>query len=181
MKFAALALLLATAAVAPVDKAFISAGKVDIHLDGGEYEVRAASDNHVRVTMTGNTGNAIVDVAIAGTHADVTVKNTPHSNFRCVIEVPKVSDVAIRLSGGDLTVGEIIGSKDIEATAGDVKIASGDPNSYSKVDARVRVGDLSGGPFGGAQGGFLTKTVNWSGKGKYTLHATLGAGDLKLR
>jgi len=105
------------------DKAFVSAGKVDIHLDGGDYEVRAASDNHVRVTMTGNTGKATVDVTIAGTHADVSVRNTPHSNFRCVIEVPKVSDVAIRLSGGDLDVSGITGSKDIEATAGDVKIA----------------------------------------------------------
>ncbi len=181
MKFAALALVLAAAAVSPVDKPFVSAGKVDIHLDGGDYEVRAAADNHVRVTMTGNTGNAVVEVVIAGTHADVTVKNTPHSNFRCVIEVPKVSDVAIRLSGGDLTVGEIAGSKDIEAMAGDVKIAAGEPNSYSKVDARVRVGDLSAGPFGGAQGSFLTKTVNWSGKGRYTLRATLGAGDLKIR
>ena len=161
------------------DKAFVSGGKVDIHLDAGDYEIRAASDNHVRVTMTGNTGNATVDVTVAGTHADVTVRNTPHSNFHCVVEVPRVSDVAIRLSAGDLEVGEITGSKDIESTAGDVKIAVGDTKNYSKVDASVRIGDLSGGPFK-VDGSFLSHSVSWSGTGRHTLRARLGAGDLKL-
>jgi hypothetical protein len=161
------------------DKAFVSGGKVDVHLDAGDYEVRAGSDNHVRVTMTGNTGNAMVDVTVAGTHADITVRNTPHSNFHCVVEVPRVSDVAIRLSAGDLEVGEITGSKDIESTAGDVKIAVGDTKNYSKVDASVRIGDLSGGPFK-VDGSFLSHSINWSGTGKHTLRARLGAGDLKL-
>ena len=171
---------LAHAQIRTADKSFVSAGKIDIHLDAGAYEVRAAPDNHVRVTMSGNTRNASVDVTIAGTHADVTVTNTSHSNFKCVIEVPKVSDVAIRLSAGDLKVAEIAGSKDIETTAGDVKIAAGDPDSYSKVDASVRIGDLSAGPFGNTKGSFLSKSVNWSGKGTHTLRAKLGVGDLKL-
>ena len=37
------------------------------------------------------------------------------------------------------------------------------------------------GPFGDAKGSFLSKSVNWVGKGKYKLRATLGAGDLKLQ
>jgi hypothetical protein len=172
--------VLARAQTKSADRAFVSGGKVDVHLDAGDYEVRAGSDNHVRVTMTGNTGNATVDVTVAGTHADVTVRNTPHSNFHCVVEVPQVSDVAIRLSAGDLEVGEITGSKDIESTAGDVRIAVGDAKNYSKVDASVRIGDLSAGPFGGASGSFLSHSVNWSGQGKHTLHAKLGVGDLKL-
>jgi len=164
------------------DKPFAAGGKVDIHLDAGDYEVRSAPDNHVRVTMTGNTGNATVEVAVAGAHADVTVKGTSHTNFKCVIEVPKVSDVAIRLSAGDLDVGVIAGSKDIESTAGDVRIAVGQPDDYGKVDASVKVGDLSPGPFGGSKKeGFISQSVNWSGKGKYTLHASLGAGDLKMK
>src|SRR5262249_43773354 len=152
------------------DKAFVTGGKVDIHLDAGDYEVRAAPDNHIRVTMTGNTGSAAVEVGVAGAHADVTVKDTSHTNFKCVIEVPKVSDVAIRLSAGDLNVGVIAGSKDIESTAGDVRIAVGKLDDYSKVDASVKVGDLSPGPFGGnKKEGLISQSVNWSGKGKYTL------------
>ena len=173
---------LAHAQTKTADKAFVTGGKVDIHLDAGDYEVRAAPDNHVRVTMTGRTGNATVDVVVAGTRADVTVKDTSHTNFKCVIEVPKVSDVAIRLSAGDLDVEEIAGSKDIESAAGDVRIAVGKSDDYGKVDASVKVGDLSPGPFGGSKKeGLISQSVSWSGKGKYTLRASLGAGDLKLK
>src|SRR5712671_4335780 len=96
------------------DRAFVSGGKIDIHLEAGDYEVRASRDNHVRVTLTGDRGNTVADLVVEGTHADVTVRKTPNSSktFHCVIEVPKVSDVAIRLSAGDLDVGEITGSKD---------------------------------------------------------------------
>jgi len=173
---------LAHAQTKTADKTFVTGGKVDIHLDAGDYEVRAAPDNHVRVTMTGRTGAATVDVVVAGTRADVTVKDTSHTNFKCVIEVPKVSDVAIRLSAGDLDVQEIAGSKDIESTAGDVRIVVGNSDDYGKVDASVTVGDLSPGPFGGSKKeGLISQSVSWSGKGKYTLRASLGAGDLKLK
>lgn len=162
------------------EKAFVRGGKVDIHLDAGDYEVRAASDNHLRVSMTGRTGDATVEVVVDGKHADVTVRNTSHTNFKCVIEVPKVSDVAIRLSAGDLDVGSITGSKDIESSAGDVRIAVGNPDEYASVDASVKVGDLSGGPFGDAGGSFISHSIKKTGKGKHTFRAHLGAGDLKL-
>src|SRR5215471_20150960 len=115
--------------------------------------------------MTGNTGNATVEVAVAGAHADVTVKGTAHTNFKCIIEVPKVSDVAIRLSAGDLDVGAIAGSKDIESTAGDVRIAVGNPDDYASIDATVSVGDLSGGPLGNATGEFISHSIKKTGKG----------------
>jgi hypothetical protein len=181
--------ILAGALVAPAiahaqtksdDKPFVSGGKVDIHLDAGDYEVRAASDNHVRVMMTGRTGNATVEVAVDGRHADVSVRSTSHTSFKCVIEVPKVADVAIRLSAGDLDVGEITGSKDIESAAGDVKIAVGSPDDYASVDASVSVGDLSGGPFGKADGSFVAHSIKKTGRGRHTFRAHLGAGDLKL-
>ena len=189
MKSHAIAVALFAGVIAPAiaqaqtktaDKSFVSGGKVDIHLDAGDYEVRAASDNHVRVTMTGRTGNATVDVMVDGKHADVTVRSTARTNFKCVVEVPQVSDVAIRLSAGDLDVGEITGSKDIESTAGDVRIAVGNADDYGVVDASVSVGDLSGGPFGKADGSFIAHSIKKTGKGKHTLRAHLGAGDLKL-
>ena len=88
--FAAFAVAIAVPALVhaqtkTADKAFVTGGKVDIHLDAGDYEVRAAPDNHVRVTMTGNTGSATVEVAVAGAHADVTVKGTSHTNFKGII------------------------------------------------------------------------------------------------
>ena len=187
MKTAALAALLiaapgiAFAQTKVTDKPFVSGGRVNIHLEAGEYEVRAAKDDHVRVTMTGDMGNTVADVEISGTQAGVNVHNTPnHSNhFHIVVEVPRVSDITIRLTAGDLTVGDIAGSKDIETRAGDVKIAAGDPNLYAKVDASVTIGDINPGPFGSKTGGFGRK-IAWTGKGKYTFRAHLLAGDLKI-
>jgi hypothetical protein len=185
---ALLALLLAAPVVAAAqtkvtDKAFVSGGKVDIHLEAGDYEVKASGDNHVRVTLSGDMGNTVADVVINAAHAGVNVHNTPnHSNhFHVVIEVPKISDVTIRLTAGDLDVDEITGSKDIESRAGDVKIAVGSPDNYSSVDASVSIGDVSTGPFPGAKGGLLSHGVKWTGKGKYTLRARLMVGDLKLQ
>jgi hypothetical protein len=180
MKSAALLVLLLAAPNA--DRPFVSGGRVNIQLEGGEYEIRASADNHIRVTMSGNVGKAVAEVTTKEKQADVKVKNTPNfGNFHAVIEIPKISDIIVRLSGGDLTVGSFTGNKDIEATAGDVKIDAGSAADYGSVDAAVKVGDLSGGPFGKATGEFISKSLNWSGKGKYKLHATLGAGDLKLR
>lgn len=169
-----------TASSVVADKPFVSGGKIAIELDGGGYEVRAASDNRIRVSITDNAGNTKVEVTPEGERADVKVKDTPHNNFKATIEVPKTADLTIRLSGGELAIGAIAGNKDVEAIGGNIHIAVGDPNDYASVDASVKAGDLSASPFGGSKSG-LMQHFTWSGKGKYTLRASLGAGNLSLR
>jgi hypothetical protein len=165
-------------APAPVaDKAFVDVGKIDFDLDGGQYEVRVAKDNHIRVSA--NSATATVDVAINGSQANVKIKNTPHSNFHAIVEVPAAADVVIRLAAGELKMDAISGNKDVESMAGNVRIAVGDPNLYARVDAAVKAGDLDAQPFGGSKSGLLQE-FSWSGGGKYTLRAHLGAGNLVL-
>jgi hypothetical protein len=161
------------------DKPFVAAGKINIALDGGGYEIKTAADNHIRVAVSGNTGDTKVDVAVDGSSADVKIKNTPHNNFRAIVEVPATADLVVRLSGGELKIAAITGNKDVESYAGNVQIAVGDPNDYASVDAAVKAGDLDASPFGGSKSGLL-QDFNWSGKGKYTLRAHLGAGNLVL-
>jgi hypothetical protein len=162
------------------EKPFVSGGKIDMQLDGGSYEIRPAAGNQIRVTLSGNIGNAKVDLATNGTHADVKVKDTPHNNFQATIEVPKAADLVVRLTGGNLVIGAITGNKDVESYGGNVQIAVGDPNDYSSVDAAVKAGDIDAKVFGGSKSG-LFQQFNWSGHGKYTLRAHLGAGNLELR
>lgn len=162
------------------EKPFAAGGKIDIQLEGGAYEVQPAAGDRIRVTLSGNIGNAKVELAAEGTHAEVKVKDTPNNNFHATIEVPKTADLVIRLSGGDLLMAPITGNKDVEAYGGDIKIGVGDPNDYSSVDASVKAGDINAGVFGGSKSGLLQR-FTWSGPGKYTLHASLGAGDLVLR
>jgi hypothetical protein len=171
----------ATGSAITAEKPFVSGGTVNIQLDAGDYDVRPASGNVVRVSLTGNTGNATADVAITDNSAAVSVKNTAHTNFHGVIEVPKVANLVVHLSAGDLNVGAVTGSKDVESAAGDVRIDVGNADDYASVDAAVRVGDMSTGPFNGSTSGLIGHELKWTGKGKYALRARLGAGDLNLK
>ena len=63
--------------------------------------------------------------------------------------------------------------------AAHVEIAAGDPNNYAQVDAAVKAGELNASPFGGSKSG-LMQEFTWSGSGKYTLRAHLGAGNLTI-
>lgn len=169
-----------TAAEAPApvaDKPFVAGGRINLDLDGGQYEVKAANDDRIRVAA--NSTTAAVDVTISGSQADVKIKNTPKRNFHAIVEVPSAADLIIRLAAGDLTVGAIAGNKDVESIAGNVRIAVDDPNQYASVDAAVKAGDLDARPFGGSKSGLLQE-FTWSGSGKRTLRAHLGAGNLVL-
>jgi len=161
------------------DKPFVAAGKINLDLDGGSYIIRTTADNHIRVTLTGNTGNAKAELTTSETDATVQVKDTPH-NFRATIEVPPVADLIVRFKGGELVMEPVTGNKDVQSYGGDIKIGVGDPNDYSSVDASLKAGDIDAGVFGGSKSGFLPH-FTWSGHGKYTLRADLGAGSLTLR
>jgi hypothetical protein len=162
------------------EKPFVAGGKIEMRLEAASYAIRPAADDRIRVTLSGNIGTAKVELTVSGTHANLVVKDIPHNNFQATIEVPKTSDLVIRLSAGDLVMAAITGSKDIESTAGNVEIGVGDPNDYSSVDASVKVGDIDAGVFGGSKSG-LFPHFTWSGRGKHTLRASLGAGNLTLR
>jgi hypothetical protein len=162
------------------DKPFAAAGSIEMQLDGGDYTIKASTDEHVRVSFAGNTGNAAADLTTTGTQATLAVKDTPHSNFRAIIEVPATSDLTVRLTGGNLDITSITGNKNIDSKAGNLAIAVPNANDYGAVDASVTAGDLKAGPFGESGSG-LAPRVKWSGPGKYTLHATLGAGNLELK
>jgi hypothetical protein len=161
------------------DKPFVADGKIDFDLDGGGYEIKAAADNHIRVAVSGAPGTSKVDVAVDGSHATVKIKDTPHSNFRAIVEVPAAADIVVRLSGGEMKMGAIAGDKDVESYGGNVQISVGDPNDYAHVDAAVKAGNIDAQPFGGSKSG-LMQAFTWSGKGKHTLRAHLGAGNLAL-
>jgi hypothetical protein len=161
------------------DKPFVAAGKINLELDGGAYVVRSTADNHIRVTLTGNTGNAKTDLTAGETAATVLVKDTPR-NFRATIEVPPVADLVVHFKGGELVMEPITGNKDVQSYGGEIKIGIGNPDEYSSVDASVKIGEIDASAFGGSNSGFLPH-FTWSGKGKYTLRANLAAGSLSLR
>jgi hypothetical protein len=169
-----------TAPLMKVDKPFAAAGSIEMQLDGGEYIIRASPDERIRVSFGGDAGNAAADLGTSGTQGTLVIKDTPHSNFRATVEVPATADLTVHLSGGNLEVAAIAGNKSIESKAGNVGISIPNANDYGTVDATVKVGNLSAGPFGNTESG-LSPHLKWSGSGKYTLRASLGAGNLELK
>ena len=168
------------APVVKADKPFAAAGSVEMQLESGDYTIRASPDERVRVTFSGNTGNATADLGTSGAHATLAIKDTPHSSFRATVEVPATADLTIRLSAGNLSIGAIAGNKDVESKAGNVEIAIPNSKDYGAVDLAVKVGNLDAGSFGDSSSG-ISPHFKWSGPGKYTLRARLGAGNLELK
>lgn len=166
--------------VIKADKPFAAAGDIDMQLAGGNYTIRAASDERIRVTFAGNIGNAAASLATSGSHANLEVTDTPHGNFQATVEVPATANLTIHLTAGNLDVSAITGNKDIDSQAGNVMIAVPNSNDYGAVDAAVKIGNLDAGPFGSSASGF-SKHLKWSGPGKFTLRASLGAGNLELK
>ena len=165
--------------VVKAEKPFAAGGSIEMQLDGGNYEIRPASDR-IRISFGGNSGSATADVTTVGAHANLAIKDTPHNNFKATVEVPQTTDLVLHLTGGSLEMAAITGNKEIDSKAGNVTVAVGDSNDYSTVDASVEVGNIEAAPFGRADSG-IGKHFTWSGRGKHTLHANLGAGNLQLK
>lgn len=163
-----------------VQKPFVAAGNIEMQLESGDYVVRAAPDENIRVSFGGNTGAAVAELTIDGTRANLAIRDTPHNNFRATIEAPKMADLVIHLTAGNLEIAGIAGNKEIDSKAGNVEVSTPNPNDYGTVEGSVKVGNLNGGPFGDSGSG-LSPHLKWSGPGKYQLRATLGAGNLDLK
>ena len=160
------------------DKPFAAGGRVQIQLASGGYQLRAAADNHVRITSDQNIGDASVEVTAEGGSARIESRNTPR-NFRATIEVPAQADLVIHLTAGELVIEPIAGNKDLNSNAGEIRVAVGNPDDYATVDATLKAGDIQADAFGGSRSGLMPH-FTWSGPGKRTLHADLGAGKLVL-
>ena len=162
------------------EKPFAAGGRIEMQLAAGTYEIRAASGDRIHVGTSGHTGDTKVEVSTADGSATVTVRDTPRSDFHATIEVPKAADLVVHLSAGEIAVEPIAGNAQVDSGAGNVTIEVADANDYLSVDASVKAGDIDAGPFGDSKSGLLQR-LTWSGPGKRTLRASLGAGNLKLR
>ena len=86
--------------VVKADKPFVAAGNIEMRLSGGDYIIRAATDERIRVLFGGNTGTAAAELTTTGARANLSITDTPHSNFRATIEVPATADLTVHLAGG---------------------------------------------------------------------------------
>ena len=167
-----------------LERPFAEGGVVRMRLSSGDYTVRAGRNDHMFVRWQTENASQTKDLKKIKVHADVLGKvatirtEGPTKDARILIEIPAHSDLYLRLRAGGVRIAGIEGNKDVSMTAGDLKIEVL-PASYSQVHASVTFGDLRAQPLGVSRDG-IRNSLDWTGPGKYTLRASLFAGDLIL-
>jgi hypothetical protein len=165
----------------PVSAKFAAGGKIRMDLCPGGVNIVGVGDDQIHVAYDSNRYRTRVKVRlhVSGDQADLSVNSCPHNNFEVTVEVPRSSDLYVRMMAGELNVKGITGNKDVELHFGQLTIDAGEPNQYSRVDASVLSGDLEAPPFDISKGG-LFRSFEHTGTGQYRLHAHVGAGELDL-
>jgi hypothetical protein len=159
--------------------------KLSLDLRSGDYKITASNGEKLSARTTGDRAEKGRDISLAfkhmNTHAELKLTGgTTNNGPSILIEVPKSTNLVVRLPFGDLNIEGVSGDKDVEMHAGDLNIEVGNPADYGHVDASVNAGDLNAGPFGESKDG-LFRSFEKSGPGHYRLHAHVGAGDLNLK
>ncbi|HEV2305209.1 MAG TPA: hypothetical protein VGR93_06800 [Candidatus Acidoferrales bacterium] len=167
----------------PFDVPFASERRLRMHLESGDYHIVGSDGNRIVVHLAGpraaTAKNLTVRLTETGAGADLRVFHAPKNELRVSIEIPRYTDLYVRMSGGDLDIAHVAGNKDVRLIAGDLTIDAGDPKDYAMVNASVRFGDVRADGFGEAKG-WMGESLKTKGTGKYRLHAHVFAGDLML-
>lgn len=171
-------------ASATVSQTFMAGGTVRLHLEAGGYSISPTESDVIAVTCEHRSEQKLKEVRVsikpAGTTADVYVRNTPNNNFTAIIEIPRRSNLWVRLTAGEITVGTIEGDKDIELNAGSLVVDIPKPQEYGVREASITTGSISAPAFEENRDG-LFRSFRQHGPGKYRLHVHVMAGEITLR
>jgi hypothetical protein len=161
-----------------------SGGNLRLHLHDGDFRIVGSDSEKISIHVDGKNVEKAKNIKIhlmrSGSAMDLKLSHVPKKELQVTIEIPRSSNLYVRMRGGDLSVQGVTGDKDLELTGGDLTIQVGNPEEYSHVDLSVRFGDVSGTQFGDPKG-WLGNSVRRDGNGKYRLHAHVMAGDLVLK
>lgn len=161
-----------------------SGGRLRVHTQSGDVRVTGAESDKITIRFEGKKAEDVEDVEVqfrkTAAGGDLKISGGPRNDFHIRIEIPRETDLYLRMPFGALQVEKVRGNKDVELHAGDVEIEIGDPNDYSHIEASVTTGGLDSAPLGISKGG-LFRSFKRDGPGKYQLHAHVGSGELDLR
>jgi uncharacterized protein len=190
-----LAVMLTTAVVAqqklevrdlqnhPFNIEFSSGSRLRMHLQAGDFRIRGRDDEKILIHFEGKNAGKASNLTVRLTRSDhsgdLYIFGGPKKDLQVTVEIPRVTDITIRMRGGDLDVSRILGDQDVKLIGGDLTIGVGKPQEYALVDASVRFGDVHGDAFGDPKG-WLGGALRMEGAGKYKLRAHVLAGDLTL-
>jgi hypothetical protein len=163
---------------------FPSGGLLRVHVRSGDVRIFGGEADKIIIHYDGKNSNSVGEVKVSfktsGQTGDLSIKGGPQNDFRVTLQVPRKSNLYVRMPFGALDIAAVSGDKDVEVHAGDVTLALGKADDYGHVDASVTSGEISAQPFHVDKGG-LFRSFTTEGHGNYRLHAHVGAGDLTLK
>jgi len=163
--------------------AFSSNGNLRLHIRSGDVRVEGSEGEKIVVSCQSRKSQDLRAVHISftssGKDGDLNISGGPHNDLQIVVQIPKRSNLWLRMPAGELHVKGVRGSKDVEVHAGDVTVDVGHPDDYDHVDASVNAGELDADAFHINKGG-LFRSFSRSGPGNFRMHAHVGAGQLTL-
>jgi hypothetical protein len=124
------------------------------------------------VIRGGRNRNDIGEVKVRckklGSNAELSISGGPRNEFLIRIEVPRETELRVRMPFGALEIERVRGNKDVEIHAGQLTMEIGDPKDYAQIEASVTTGALESGVLGISKGGLFRSYKN-AGPGKSLL------------
>lgn len=155
----------------PAGLQIVATDQEAIHVSWTAGSDEIARDVAFHFSPTANGGK----LSIEGAHL-----RRGNNNLEVKIEVPRRTNLSVRMFAGEVKVEEVKGDKDIELGAGQVTISSIHEEDYRSVDASVGVGEVKAQAFGADKGGFFRSFSTKNSSGDYRLHAHVTTGEIDL-
>ena len=162
---------------------FAPRGQIDLRIRPAEVHIIGSDEDRIVVKVAGKQGLDSRDVQARfekhGNSGVLEITGGPRNDVTITVQVPKESNLVVRVFAGDVEIRDVVGDKDVELNFGALRIGVGDATGYSTVKVSVSSGEIDAEPFGESRGG-LFRSVEKSGNGRYKLRAHVGAGRLTL-
>jgi len=163
---------------------FTPGGRLQVEVRSGDVRISGSDTNKISIHYEGRNGSDVGEVEVrckkSGSNAELHISGGPRNEFLIRIEVPRETDLHVRMPFGALEIERVRGSKDVEIHAGQLTMEMGDPKDYAQIEASVTTGELNASALGISKGG-LFRSYKKDGPGKYKLSAHVGSGELDLQ
>jgi len=163
---------------------FAPGGRLQLEVQSGDVRISGSDSNKISIHYEGKNGNDIGNVEVhckkLGRNAVLEISRGPRHEFQIWIEVPRETELHVRMPFGALEIARVRGSKDVEIHAGQLTMEIGDPKDYAQIEASVMTGALNSNVLGISKGG-LFRSYKKDGPGKYKLYAHVGSGEIDLQ
>ena len=168
----------------PTSLGFPTGGTIRMQLNMGTVEVVGVPEDKITVSWRAKSSRSERRVSVklqrSGAKEATLDLDGPDDDIRYRIEVPRQSNVSIRMNAGELNVSGIVGNLDAELLAGEMDLLVSSPEQYRSVRAAVTAGEITARPWKIDLDG-LVRSFKATGDGDYELRAQLLAGQITIR